>query len=84
MSIELEMSIFHKITHLKNQRFVLKFKFQRKASKFAVFILVFQKTRTVRVRVPYPYCMGAARTKNHLCGRTRTNRDPLKIPLLLI
>ena len=43
--------------------------------------IVIQKTRTVQVRVPYPHCTGAARTKNHLCGRTLTNRDPLNIPL---
>ena len=37
--------------------------------------LVLPKTRTVRVHVPYPHCAGAARTKNHLCGRTRTSWD---------
>ena len=38
-----------------------------------MYLLVLPKTRTVRVRVPYPYC--AARTKNHLWGRTHTIRD---------
>ena len=28
-----------------------------------MYLLVFQKTRTVRVRVPYPHCTGAARTQ---------------------
>ena len=38
-----------------------------------MYLLVLPKTRTVRVRVPYPYC--AACTKNHLWGRTHTIPD---------
>ena len=42
-------------------------------------LLVFQKTRTVRVRVPYPHCMGAARTQILDSMDTNTLRDTQKI-----
>lgn len=38
-----------------------------------------QKTRTVRVRVPYPHCAGAARTQIVDSMDTNTLRDTQKI-----
>ena len=43
------------------------------------FELVIQKTRTVRVRVPYPHCTGAARTQIVDSMDTNTLRDTQKI-----
>ena len=45
----------------------------------ANYFLVFQKTRTVRVRVPYPHCTGAARTQILDSMDTNTLRDTQKI-----
>ena len=44
-----------------------------------MFLVVFQKTRTVRVRVPYPHCTGAARTQILDSMDTNTLRDTQKI-----
>ena len=41
--------------------------------------VVIQKTRTVRVRVPYPHCTGAARTQIVDSMDTNTLRDTQKI-----
>ena len=41
--------------------------------------IVLQKTRTVRVRVPYPHCTGAARTQIVDSMDTNTHRDTQKI-----
>ena len=43
------------------------------------FSLVIQKTRTVRVRVPYPHCTGAARTQILDSMGTNTLRNTQKI-----
>ena len=40
---------------------------------------MYQKTRTVRVRVPYPHCAGAARTQILDSMDTNTLRDTQKI-----
>ena len=43
------------------------------------YLIVIQKTRTVRVRVPYPHCTGAARTQIVDSMDTNTLRDTQKI-----
>ena len=40
-----------------------------------IFKISLTKNCTMRVRIPYPYCTGAACAKNHLFAHTRTNKD---------